>query len=95
MNDKERSNKISVLALRMTLAALREDRTAFHAAFTDFTTIRDAELDANGQSDILYRLVHLLSHSAAGSMLDADDDMERCERFLSGWIAELLDGASP
>ena len=95
----ERINKIGVLALRMTMAAFREDggdaNAAFNTAFDDFNTIRDAELEANGQSDILWRLVWFLANTAAGSMLDADPDgIDSCERFLAGWIAELLDEAS-
>ncbi len=95
MNQVERSHQVQVLALRMTLAALRLDEAAFNAAFADFTTIREADFEADGQSDILCHLMRVLAASAAGATLDVEkDDRNRAERFLENWIQELLDAAS-
>jgi hypothetical protein len=78
----------------MTLAALRYDDTAFDAAFADFTTIREADFETDGQSDLLCRLVRVLAAAAAGATLDVEkDNRDRAERFLEDWIQELLDTA--
>lgn len=97
MSDAElRNHKAQVLSLRMVLAALRHDEDAFRAAFTDLSAVREAELDANGESDALYRVLRITAATAAGAHLDADEahggDLNRAERFLEDWIENLLDG---
>jgi hypothetical protein len=83
------------LAHRMTLAVLgsggrdEQDRIAFNTVFEEFTTWRDAELAANGQSDLLCRLVRTLAASAAGSILDVEHgDMDRAKKYLLQQIDE-------
>jgi hypothetical protein len=96
----ESQTQLSVLSVRMVLAALRRDEDSFLSAWLDLEAVTDAELAKTGESDALYRTLRIVAGQAAGSALDSvqahGGDLDSTERFLEDWIAGLLaDGSTP
>lgn len=74
---------VQVLALRMQLAVIRHDPEAWNVAYEHFQTIRETELEANGQSSLLWTLMFTLASCAAGATVDVEGgNEEKSARFL-------------
>jgi hypothetical protein len=85
---------VKELAIRMQLAAIRQDDQEWLAAYGDFQAIREAEFAAGGASTILSSLMWMLANMAAGATVDVDGgNAAASERFLEEWIQRIRAGA--
>jgi hypothetical protein len=98
MTETTPSRAEQLLVLRMGLAALREDETAFGATWLDLGRRRDTELAVTGRSGVFYRTLRILAASAAGASLDSAEahgkDFASVEQWFEDRIRTLLDEAT-
>jgi hypothetical protein len=93
MTDPRSNEDAALLVLRMTLATLRSDNDEFTLVYEDFKTLREAELDADGQSRLLSTLLETFSAITASQILTVDDgDRAQAIRRVENDIKRLRFG---